>query len=181
MSAGHSADLPATLHRLRSALGAIVAHVELLQMDGVDARHLQQSTDEALRQLSVAEALSATLSRQDRVQVVLLEDDDLLGCALARRLRREGFSVCVTLDPASATSWTASDGVLVADLSALEDATQVEIDLIRRHRPVILTGASSAFAADAQRRFDAYAVLTKPVKTPDLVASVRAHPASGAT
>lgn len=174
-------SIESALHGARSSLAGVLAEVELLEIDGVDVARLRQLLEMALFRIGAGQQLLPDLSPardRSRSRVVLLEDDERVGSALLRRLDRAGYPSCLVLNVDSAVAWADSGALLVADLSALEDATPAQILPLRTARPIVLTGAS---AHDGRRRaqiFSPATVLSKPLNFALLEASLNGHPAS---
>ena len=167
-------DTAKALHRLRSMLAAIQAEAELLELDRVDVARLKGAVTEALNRLADVEA-TVPAGMSSRPRVVLLEDDERVGAALVRRLARQGYDACLVFSVAMALSWAAGGLPLVADLTALEDATQAEIACVRKLRPIVLTGASYDEARKRATQFAPSVVLNKPLDVAGLSAILRGH------
>ena len=118
---------------------------------------------------------------------VLLADDDLPFCAaMAKALRRRGFTVDTVHDGAAAVSALNNDGFDVAVLD-LRMPELTGLDVLRRtprrRAPVVvLTGHGTVRDAVEAMRLGAYTFLTKPVDASDLapVLGQAARPTTGA-
>jgi len=164
------------LHQLRSALAATQAECELLEMDGTNVTGLQRALSESFRRLVRVEVLEQEQAADERsARVVLLEDDERVGAAIVRRLMRQGYDACLVLSVPMALRWIDSNATLVADLTALEEATPIEQVALRRHRPIVLTGAVAPEASRRSAPFLPRALLGKPLNVGDLDVILRDH------
>ena len=161
--------LEGALHRLRSAMARVQAEAEIMVLDGAAAGELLEATRAALARLTEAED-AVEVVRRDHVAggLVVLEDDERLGIVLARRLERSGHSVCLAVTVRSAIVFASRQRILLADLTALESATDTEAQLVAELRPVVMTGATYADAVSRAERFRARAVLSKPFEVDTL-------------
>lgn len=176
-------SLGRSLHRLRSALARVRAELDLVELDGVAASAAQEALDAALEALAEAETAvdaPATPSAVARnCEVVMFEDDHRLAQLTARRLERAGLSVRVTSTLQEALVEAGSGAVLVADLGALEPASEAERLAVRATRPILVSGGATAASRVAARQLDAHAFLLKPVSPDALVAAISARLVAG--
>lgn len=167
------------LHGVRSSLAGAQAEAELLEMDGVDVARVTQMIKLAIMRIATAEELAPTHNPDSAPnRLVLLEDDEMVGTALLRRLRRAGYDCCLVLDVEAALAWANTGAHLVADLTALETASTDQRARIQSEHPVVLTGASPEDGKRRAQVFAPAAVLAKPVNFEQLAASLDGHPAS---
>lgn len=161
-----SPELAAALHRLRSTLARMRAELEAAetgaQPPAIDALHADLR--QALEMLAEVEAVAFGL-----VRVLVLDDDERLGELTARALRRVGFeaeSTRVVRPPRS-------HELVVLDLGLAEGLDAATRAMLKRARPIVVTGATQPVARAVAAELDAADYLVKPVELDDLVKALK--------
>ena len=165
-------DLAAALHRLRSTLARLKAELELAEVDGTSPPidRLLGDLDEAFAQLGAAETAS-----QDRVRVVVVDDDGRLAEITARGLRRFGYEA----------EWSRemrplrTGEILVFDLGLLPGMDSATRTSVRVARPIVATGATDPASRAVAASIEASDYLVKPIELEDLAAAIKRRMAEG--
>ena len=165
-------ELAAALHRLRSTLARLKAELELAEVDGTSPpiARLLADLDEAFALLSAAETAS-----QERVRVLVVDDDGRLAEITARGLRRFGYEAewGTELRPLRAGE------VLVFDLGLLPGLDGAGRTEVRAAKPVVVTGATDPASHALAASIDASDYLVKPIELDDLAAAIKRRRAEG--
>ena len=142
------------------------AELEVAEAGGepptVDA--LQADLRQALDMLAEVEAVALGV-----VRVLVLDDDERLGELTARALRRAGFEA----ESARTVRPLRSHELVVLDLGLAEGLDASTRTLLKRVRPVVVTGATDPAARAAAAELDAADYLIKPVELDDLIAALK--------
>jgi CheY-like chemotaxis protein len=158
-------ELKAALHRLRSSLARLKAELELTGVEGVapEPQRLLEGVAEALRLLGAAETAAV-----DAVPVRVVDDDARLAELTARGLRRLGY------EAESGRDWRAPGRgeVIVFDLGLADSLRADECDLLRKARPIVVTGATDQSSRALAASLGAADYLVKPVELQDLAAAI---------
>lgn len=125
---------------------------------------LQADLRQALEVLEEIEASASGL-----VRVLVLDDDERLGELTARALRRVGFEAEAT----SAVRPLRSHELVVLDLGLAGGLDASARALLKRARPIVVTGATDPAARAAAAQLDATDYLIKPVELDDLVDALK--------
>ena len=161
-----SPELAAALHRLRSTLARMRAEIEVAEAGGeppsIDA--LDSDLRQALDMLGEVEAAAFGV-----VRVLVLDDDERLGELTARALRRAGFEA----ESANAVRPLRPHELVVVDLGLVDGLDASTRELLKRARPIVVTGATDPASRAAAGRLDATDYLVKPVETDELVAALK--------
>ena len=167
-----SPELAAALHRLRSTLARMRAELEVAEAGGepapIDALHA--GLRQALELLAEVEAVALGL-----IRVLVLDDDERLGELTARALRRVGFEA----ESTRAIRPLRSRELVVLDLGLAEALDASTRALLRRARPIVVTGATDPAARAAAAELDAADYLIKPVELDDLVEALKRRAEAG--
>ena len=167
-----SPELASALHRLRSILARMRAELEVVEAGGerptIDAVHADLR--QALDMLAEVEALALGL-----VRVIVLDDDERLGELTARALRRVGFDA----ESARTVRPLRLHELVVLDLSLTEGIDASTRALLKRARPIVVTGATDPAARAAAAELDAADYLIKPVELEDLVEALKRRAGAG--
>ena len=159
-------DLAAALHRLRSTLARLKAELELAEVDGTSPPidRLLGDLDDAFALLNVAET-----ANQDRVQVLVVDDDGRLAEITARGLRRFGYEAewSSELRPLRARE------ILVFDLGLLAGLDSATKTWVRAAKPIVVTGATDPASHALAASIDASDYLVKPIEIEDLAAAIK--------
>ena len=157
---GVSQDASAS-HRMRSVLMRLRLEIALsASLSENDAQRLLDTVDE----LAALDPIIRSGPSQ-ALDVVVIEDDIELGDLIVRGLCREGHRATRAANVHAAEQVASDASVVVLDLSVLADASAADIQWLREHRPVILTGAAPARTREMAAIVNARAVLMKPIST----------------
>jgi CheY-like chemotaxis protein len=159
-------ELAATLHRLRSTLARLKAELELAEVDGTTppADRLLAGLDEAFALLTELEESSHPTAR-----VLVVDDDGRLAEITARGLRRLGYDA----DSSSAIRPLRAREVLVFDLGLFSGLDAAAKDLVRKARPIVVTGATDAGSRALAASLEASDYIVKPIELEELAAAIK--------
>jgi len=159
-------ELAAALHRLRSTVARLKAELELAAIDGaaLPIERLHGDVNEALALLRAVEEVAFEL-----VTVRVVDDDARLAEITARGLRRLGYEADSRADLHSLRSRE----IVVFDLSLAAALDQETRAVLRRSRPIVVTGASDPGSRALAVSLGASDYLVKPVDLDDLAAAIR--------
>lgn len=148
------------------------AELEIAEADG-DAAPVDRLLDDLRQALDLLEDVESAAFALARVLV--LDDDERLGELTARGLRRRGYDAeaVATMRPLRAREVVVLDLGLAASLDA--DALAV----LRKSRPVVVTGAADPASRELAGELGASAYLIKPVELDDLVEAIKRRMAEG--
>ena len=159
-SSSSSANVAASLHRLRSTLARTKAALEL----GEPAERVLGDVQDALDALGEVEAAVLHF-----VPVVVLDDDVRLGELTARGLRRLGYEA----EAAVALRTLRSGEVVVFDLGMFASLRPDERAALAACRPIVVTGAADAGSRAIADELGASEYLIKPVELTALAAAIQ--------
>ncbi len=167
-----SPELASALHRLRSTLARMRAELEVAEAGGEPPRieALHADLRQALDMLAEVEAVALGV-----VRVLVLDDDDRLGELTARALRRVGFEA----ESARTVRPLRSHELVVLDLGLADGLDPSTRALLRRARPIVVTGATDPAARASAAELDAADYLVKPVEIDDLVEALKRRAEAG--
>lgn len=177
-------------HRLRSTIARLTLEVSLLG-PGPEAAETRRrllndvaEMEAALRRVEEPAPSAQTAEDGSRASrpslaslaarhVVVADDDRRFADLVARRLGDLGFAVAAVSTAHEANDQWSEGAVLVLDLSLVEEAQGDVRESLLRRRPVILTGASEAAAAEALAGWDVR-VVSKLAPFADLLDAIEA-------
>jgi DNA-binding response OmpR family regulator len=146
------------------------AEVELEAEDGKppSAGRLLGDLKEALSLLGAVETAAYD---NPPMRVLVLDDDERLGELTARGLRRLGFDA----EARTALRALRPHEVVVLDLGLVASFNASDLAVLKRSRPVVVTGASDAASRGLAASLDASDYLLKPAEPEQLAAAITAR------
>jgi CheY-like chemotaxis protein len=168
-------SLASELHRLRSKLALLKGEVELAELDGLPpGPALKQALEDTLVALAAVEDWALGYGGQ----VWVLDDDLRLADLTARQLRRLGFDAQVADgDIVHFVEGMDEQAVLLIDLGETDGLDAVVLEMLRRLRPIVMTGATDAKASDRAAAIGAAAFLVKPIQLDEAAEAIRSRQA----